>query len=69
MLQRSGEGGYKEVTVEVTLDKQVISSGAQEKGSQNRQQQPDDYDPYDDNEDYGQQGDQDSLGDLFRFFR
>lgn len=69
VLQRSGEGGYKEVTVEVTLDKQVISSGAQEKGSQNRQQQPDDYDPYDDNEDYGQQGDQDSLGDLFRFFR
>ena len=68
VLQRSGEGGYKEITVEVTLAKQVISSDSQENGSQNRQQ-PDDNDQYDGGGDYGQQEDPGSLGDLFRFFR
>lgn len=65
VLQRSSEGGYREVTVQVTLDKQVLSSGTNSKNSQNRQQ-PEENAPDSEDEDSDQQGD---LGDLFRFFR
>ena len=61
VLQRAGEGGYKEVTVNVTLDKQVLSSDGQSKNSQENQQSQED-----DKERSEQQND---LSDLFRFFR
>lgn len=66
VLQRSSEGGYKEMTVEVTLAQQVLSSDDQGNSSQG---QPDEEDQGRENRDSREQDSQDSLGDLFRFFR
>ena len=68
VLQRAGEGGYKEITVEVTLAKQVISSDTQSKNSQ-KGQQPDDDEQYDNGQDSESSDIQDNFGDFFRFFR
>lgn len=66
VLQRSSEGGYKEMTVEVTLAPQVLSSGNQSGSSQ---EPSDEEEQGRENRDSRQQDSQDSLGDLFRFFR
>ena len=61
VLERAADGGYKEMTVNVTLDKQVLSSDSQSKSSQRSQQSQDS------GSDSSEQ--QSDLGDLFRFFR
>lgn len=68
VLQRAGEGGYKEITVEVTLAKQVISSDTQSKNSQKGQQQ-DQNEQNNNGQDSGSSDSRDDFSDFFRFFR
>ena len=66
VLQRAGEGGYKEITVEVTLAKQVISSDTQSKNSQKGQQQ-DQNEQNNNGQDSGSSDSRDDFSDFFRF--
>lgn len=68
VLQRAGEGGYKEITVEVTLAKQVLSSDTQSRNSQ-KGQQPDEDEQYDNGQGSDSSDIQDDFSDFFRFFR
>ena len=65
VVQRASEDGYKEVTLQVTLAKQVLSDSTTQNG-QNQQQSPDISDGSDSQDSQDSQG---SLGDLFGFKR
>ena len=65
VVQRASEGGYKEVTVQVTLAKQVMSDSSTQ-NSQGQQQSPDTSDGSDSQDSQNSQG---NLGDLFGFQR
>lgn len=64
VLQRSSEGGYKEITVEVTLAPQVLSSDNQ--GSSQTPSEEEKQGRENDNSD--RESSENNLGDLFRFF-
>ena len=63
VVERASEDGYKEITLQVTLAKQVMSDDSSSQNSQNGQSQPQIGNGSDD------QDTQSSLGDLFGFKR
>ena len=68
VIERASEDGYKEMTLQVTLDKQVMSSGSSTQNGQNDQNSQNDQNQQD-GSDSGEQDIQSSLGDLFGFKR